>query len=152
MTIPTMTIPARWQARLGSLALIMLAAASTVAVAAMSPAQKAIVDQHSADAAKSDPAFKGFDAGRGKTFFNGNHSGGKPDSPSCTSCHTRDLTKPGKTRAGKEIAPMAVSANPKRITDPAEVDKWFKRNCNDVLGRECSAQEKGDVLHYLLSL
>ncbi|MEQ1712096.1 MAG: hypothetical protein ABL908_11930, partial [Hyphomicrobium sp.] len=66
--------------RLTPLALIALVAASTVAVAAMSPAQKAIVDQHAAAAAKADPAFKGFDAERGKAFFNGTHPGGKPDS------------------------------------------------------------------------
>jgi hypothetical protein len=32
------------------------------------------------------------------------------------------------------------------------VEKWFKRNCNDVAGRACTALEKGDVLTYLLSL
>ena len=46
---------------------------------------------------------------------------------------------------------MAASANPKRFTDAIEVEKWFKRNCGDVLGRECTAIEKGDVLAYLLS-
>ena len=33
-----------------------------------------------------------------------------------------------------------------------KVAKWFKRNCNDVLDRECTAQEKGDVLSYLLTV
>jgi hypothetical protein len=47
---------------------------------------------------------------------------------------------------------MAASASPKRYSDPAEVEKWFKRNCGDVLGRECTATEKGDVLVYLLGL
>jgi hypothetical protein len=28
----------------------------------------------------------------------------------------------------------------------------FARNCNDVVGRECTLQEKGDVLTWLLSL
>lgn len=31
-------------------------------------------------------------------------------------------------------------------------DKWFKRNCNDVLGRQCTPAERADVLAYLLSL
>ena len=91
-------------------------------------------------------------AERGKALFHARHTGGKPDTPSCTSCHTSDLAKPGKTRAGKEIAPMAASASPNRYSDPAEVEKWFKRNCGDVLGRECTATEKGDVLVYLLGL
>jgi hypothetical protein len=32
------------------------------------------------------------------------------------------------------------------------VDKWFARNCKDVLGRECSALEIADVLAYLANL
>ena len=34
----------------------------------------------------------------------------------------------------------------------AKVEKWFKRNCNDVLGRVCTPLEKGDVLSYLLTV
>jgi hypothetical protein len=30
------------------------------------------------------------------------------------------------------------------------VEKWFKRNCNDVLARACTPAEKADVLAYLL--
>ena len=44
---------------------------------------------------------------------------------------------------------MAVSANPARFTDPDKVEKWFRRNCNSVLGRECSAAEKADVIAWL---
>ena len=46
---------------------------------------------------------------------------------------------------------MAASVTPKRYTDPAKVEKWFKRNCREVLGRECTVQEKGDWLSYMLS-
>lgn len=92
------------------------------------------------------------DPARGKALFAGTHSGGKPDTPSCTSCHTADPRGGGRTRAGKPIEPMAVSANPDRFTDPAKVEKWFRRNCNSVLGRECSAREKGDVIAWLSSL
>ncbi len=88
----------------------------------------------------------------GKAFFQGSHGGGNPDTPSCTSCHTVDPRAMGKTRAGKAIDPMAVSVNPTRFTDAAKVEKWFRRNCNTVLGRECSAKEKGDVISYLSSL
>lgn len=38
------------------------------------------------------------------------------------------------------------------FTDTAKVNKWFRRNCKDVLSRECSAGEKADVLAYLLNL
>lgn len=71
----------------------------------------------------------------------------------CSTCHGADLAKPGKhVKTGKAIEPLAPSANPKRLTDPAEVEKWFKRNCTWTLGRECTAQEKADTLTYLRSL
>jgi len=91
-------------------------------------------------------------AARGKAFFTGKHSGGKPETPSCLTCHTGNLKGIGHTRAGKEIAPMARSANPKRFTDSAKVAKWFRRNCKTVTGRECSAAEKADILAYLSSI
>jgi hypothetical protein len=104
------------------------------------------------EAAKSaDPGFKGFSADAGQAFFMATHTGGKPDTPSCTTCHTNTVADGGKTRAGKPIDPMAVSANPNRFTDMAQVEKWFGRNCNSVLGRDCTPQEKGDVATWLIS-
>ncbi len=47
---------------------------------------------------------------------------------------------------------MAPAANPERLTDTAKMEKWFKRNCGDVLGRACTPSEKGDVIAYLTSL
>jgi hypothetical protein len=129
-----------------------LAAMTIAAVAAVTPAQKLVLDQYVTAAKASAADFQGFSAERGRAFFQGTHTGGKADSPSCTSCHTSDLTKSGKTRAGKAIDPMAASVNPSRFTDPANVEKWFKRNCGDVLGRECTAAEKGDALAYMLGL
>lgn len=126
------------------LALSMLVPLAAMPTHAADPAQKALFDSYQAVA-------KG-NAASGKAFFHGTHGGGKADTPSCTTCHTSNLSAQGKTRAGKAIEPMAASASPKRYTDRAEVEKWFKRNCSDVLGRECSAQEKSDVLAYLLSL
>lgn len=134
------------------LSLIVAAAGTPSAIAAMSPAHESLVQSYEAAAKAADPAFAGFDAKRGETLFKGKHKGGNAETPSCTSCHTTDLKAPGETRAGKRIEPMAVSVNPKRFTDPADVAKWFKRNCNDVMGRECTPQEKGDVLAYLMSL
>ena len=92
------------------------------------------------------------DAARGKALFTDNHTGGKPDTPSCTTCHTNDPRTGGKARTGKAIEPMAPSANPARFTDTAKVDKWFGRNCNSVLGRDCTALEKADVIAWLASL
>lgn len=72
---------------------------------------------------------------------------------SCASCHGAVPTGPGKHAAtGKVIAPLAPAFNAERFANPAKVEKWFRRNCNDVLGRECSAAEKADVLAWLLTL
>lgn len=72
---------------------------------------------------------------------------------SCSSCHGSTPTSAGRHAAtGKAIAPLAPAADAKRFTDPIKVEKWFRRNCNDVLGRECSASEKADLLAWLLTL
>ena len=92
-----------------------------------------------------------FSAERGKAFFYAKHTGGKPKINSCTVCHTQNPRAPGRTRTGKAIKPMAVSANPMRFTDPRKVAKWFRRNCRTVLGRECTAREKGDFITFMMS-
>jgi hypothetical protein len=88
-------------------------------------------------------------ATRGQSFFNAKHGG----EWSCASCHGTPPTAEGKhANTGKVIAPLAPAFNPKAFTDTAKVDKWFRRNCKDVLARECSAGEKADVLAYLNGL
>jgi len=125
----------------GSLGLAGLTAA------AATPAE--IQKNLESDARASTPGFSAFSAQRGKQFFNSAHG----NDWSCASCHTASPVATGKhAKTGKEIAPLAPAANPQRFADAAKVEKWFKRNCNDVLGRVCTAQEKGDVLAYLMSL
>jgi hypothetical protein len=102
---------------------------------------------------KSDAAvtagFAGFSAARGEAFFKSKHGGDW----SCASCHTDNPANQGKhAKTDKVIKPLAPSANSERFTEMAKVEKWFKRNCNDVLDRVCTAQEKGDVLAYLLTI
>lgn len=72
---------------------------------------------------------------------------------SCSSCHSATPTVEGKhASTGKVIAPLAPAFNAERFADTAKSEKWFRRNCNDVLGRECTASEKADVLAWLLTL
>jgi uncharacterized membrane protein len=86
---------------------------------------------------------------RGQEFFSTKH--GKEWS--CSTCHTAKPTVDGKhATTGKVIAPMAPAFNAQRFTDAAKTEKWFRRNCNDVVGRECTAGEKADLLSWLLSL
>ena len=86
---------------------------------------------------------------KGKAFFTSTHGA----EWSCASCHGKPPTGEGKhASTGKAIAPLAPAFNPKAFTDSAKVEKWFRRNCKDVLARECNASEKADVLAYLTSL
>jgi hypothetical protein len=88
-------------------------------------------------------------AARGQAFFTAKH--GKEWS--CASCHGAVPTQAGKhASTGKAIGALAPAFNAERFTDAAKTEKWFRRNCNDVVGRECSAGEKADLLAWLLTL
>ena len=87
-------------------------------------------------------------AQRGQAFFTTKH--GKEWS--CSTCHSATPTVDGKhASTGKIISPLAPAFNAERFTDPAKTEKWFRRNCNDVVGRECTVGEKADVLAWLLT-
>lgn len=130
----------RW--KIPSTLMVALAAG---ALRAATPAQ--LVDQYVAEARQGDPAAKA-SAERGAAFFTR-----APRDWSCASCHTRDPRATGQhIVTSRSIRPLAPGANPERFTDPARVEKWFRRNCNDVLGRACTAAEKADVIAWLVSL
>lgn len=87
------------------------------------------------------------DSSRGKQLWYS-----KNGDRSCTSCHGKSAVAVGKhIKTGKEISPMAASANADRFGDSKKVKKWFLRNCKWTLGRECSVQEKSDILFWLNS-
>ena len=114
-------------------------------------AADAVTDPYAAAARAADPAFAGFSAARGEQLFRSRHRAGTADS--CTACHTGDPRRPGShATTGKEIAPLAPVANAQRFTDPAKVEKWFRRNCREVLARECTPLEKGDFTTYMRSV
>lgn len=70
--------------------------------------------------------------------------------PACTSCHTDSPLNAGQHAiTGKSIRPLAVVANAERFTDPAKVEKWFGRNCKEVVGRACTPAEKADFVTYM---
>ncbi len=86
---------------------------------------------------------------RGQQLFTSHHG----REWSCSSCHGAVPTLAGKhASTGKPIAPLAPAFNPERFVDAAKTEKWFRRNCNDVMGRECSAAEKADVIAWLRTL
>ncbi len=106
--------------------------------------------QYASAAKAENPGFAGFSAERGKTLHTQTFTGGKPDTTACTSCHGKDPRGTGRAPSGKTIEAMAASVTTARYTDPAKVEKWFKRNCTEVLGRVCTPQEKGDWLTFML--
>lgn len=95
-----------------------------------------------------------FNANTGKAFWNQIvHPNAVAQGRSCAGCHTSDVRQNGKHAVtGKEIKPLAPSVLSKRLTNPRKIEKWFKRNCEWVRARECTPQEKGDVLTYLKDL
>jgi len=106
--------------------------------AALAPAAKA-----------AEPGFAGFSAQRGEAFYRSTHGGDW----SCATCHTDNPMANGShavTR--KAVKPLAPAANPARFSDAEKIEKWFKRNCNDVLKRACTPREQGDFIAYLLTV
>jgi mono/diheme cytochrome c family protein len=70
--------------------------------------------------------------------------------PACISCHTENPAQAGQHAVtGKPIKPLAVAANVERFSDPAKVEKWFGRNCKEVVGRACTPGEKADFVAYM---
>ena len=116
-------------------------ALATQVVGAAEPAE--LLAQYEAQAGKpANPA-------RGQQFFTSRHG----QEWRCSSCHGTVPVSAGQHAAtGKTIGPLAPAFNARRFSDPAKVEKWFGRNCNDVVGRACTASEKADVIGWLITL
>ena len=117
------------------------------ASALASPASDAEFAQFKADGAGN------FSAEQGKKNWNNVVISKDGEKRACVTCHGTDPKKSGQhATTQKVIEPMASAVNPERYTDQKKMDKWFKRNCEWAWSRECTAQEKGDVLKYLMSI
>lgn len=128
---------------LGVICVLPAAAQSTPAGAATTPTE--LLAGYAATA--GSPA----SAERGEKLFKTNF--GKEMGWSCASCHTANPARAGRHEVtDKVLKPLAPAANPARFTDRRQVEFYFKLNCKDVLGRECNAQEKADVLAWLVTL
>lgn len=115
------------------------------AATAVQPAE--FLARFESEARTADAGFSA-SAQRGRSWFESRHG----REWSCSSCHTADPVAPGKHKVtGKAIEPMAPAANPERLSSERSVDKWFRRNCRDVVGRECTASEKADVVAWLIA-
>jgi hypothetical protein len=121
-------------------------------------------------AKQADPGFTGFSAERGRAFYFRKHKIDDGSELSCASCHHADPRKStaahidqipcrachvtlhkgaeGRSAIKREIKPMAPIVNPNRFT----IEFWFDWNCELLLQRECTPQEKGDFIAWLMTI
>lgn len=132
--------------------------AATVGLPGLSPGlalageRDALLADYATQARQADPAFSGFSATRGEQFYRNRWAAGDERTPSCASCHGDDPARAGRNaKTGRPIDPIAVSASPDRFTNHSRVEKHFVRDCKSVLGRECTALEKGDYLSFMVT-
>jgi hypothetical protein len=119
---------------------------STSPVLAETPAS--MVSGYTAEAAKAKPGFTP-SAQRGQAFFT-KEWGVAQKMPNCTVCHGKNLKTDGKhVITDKRIDPLSPAVNKERFTNSKKVEKWFKRNCTEVVGRECTAAEKSDFIQFV---
>jgi hypothetical protein len=127
---------------------VVLVVCGLLAGGAQAETPRDFLARFEAEARATAPAFSASPA-RGEQFF---HRAGTKDWR-CATCHTDQPTAIGKhATTGKPIDALSPVANAERFVRPDKVDKWFKRNCNDVLERPCSSSEKADLLAYLMTV
>lgn len=136
-------------------ALIGLSASSLYADAGTA---QQLVDKYAAMAKAADPAYAGPSAADGKSFFTREviQFKGDPANPgkaiACASCHTANPADSGKHLVtGKPIKPLSPVVNAKRFKSIDTVEKRFSKHCNEVVGSDCTAQEKANYIAYLLT-
>jgi hypothetical protein len=131
----------------------MRSAVSILFVLSASTAQAAtpgeLLDSYRVEAVRQSAGFTP-SAARGGAFY-AKAFNVSAKMPACTSCHTDSPAQAGRHAVtDKAIKPLAPSANADRFSDPAKVEKWFRRNCTEVVGRECIAAEKADFVAFLM--
>lgn len=128
--------------------LTLLLALAAGSAGAATPAD--LLQAYVGEARQANPGFAP-SASRGEAFFRQERAT-ESGRAACAGCHTDDPRKEGQTRAHKAIAPLAPAANAERLTDAAKAEKWFGRNCKDVVGRTCTPAEKADFAAWLISI
>lgn len=127
-----------------SLAILALCVAATAQAA--TPAE--LLAGYRSEAARESANFQP-SAQRGRELYQ-RRFGVSEKLASCAACHTDSPAQAGKhVVTAKPIEPLAPAANAERLSDKAKTEKWFRRNCKEVVGRECSAAEKADFVAFL---
>lgn len=135
-----------------SVALTVLLAMSALNAHADAETAKKLADKYAAIAKNINPESTGPSEEDGRTFFNREITiHGKQ--VACASCHTSNPADTGKhIVTGKPIRPLSPLVNEKRFTSVDKVEKNFTKHCNDIIARDCTAQEKANFIAYLLTV
>lgn len=130
--------------------IVLTVAAIAAALPAVAETPQQMLSAYTAEAAREQPKFAP-SADRGRQFYVEKRSAAEK-MPNCATCHTEEPTAGGKhVITGKSIEPIAPVAGSARFTDAAKTEKWFRRNCKEVVGRECTAAEKADMLRFMMT-
>ena len=104
---------------------------------------------YSTEAKRNQPGFVA-DSERGRSFVMRDW-GVSQSLSSCAACHGDQPNNSGRhALTGDPIPALSPTLTPKRFSNPARVEKQFKRDCNDVLGRMCTAEEKADFIKFVM--
>ncbi len=134
-----------------SIALVALLSASVMSAHADVESAHKLANKYLGIARAINPDYKDFSVEDGKAFFNRELTV-KGKQVACASCHTANPADPGKhIVTGKPIRPLSPVVNAKRFADLDKVEKNFTSHCNDIIGRDCTAQEKANFIAYLLT-
>jgi hypothetical protein len=135
-----------------------LLSASSLSVYADAITAQKIAEKYAAAAKAADQNYAGLSTEDGKTFFNREVIQFKGDTKnpgkaiSCASCHTANPADTGRhIVTGKSIKPLSPVVNAKRFNSVKNVEKKFTEHCNEVVGSDCTPQEKGNYIAYLLT-
>lgn len=135
-----------------SAALIVLLGLTAFNAQADVDTAKKLADKYAAIAKNINPASTSLSEEDGKAFFNRELTI-KGKQVACASCHTANPADTGKhVVTGKPIRPLSPVVNEKRFASIDKVEKNFTKHCNDIIGRDCTAQEKGNFIAYLLTV
>lgn len=135
-----------------NIALIILLGLTAFSAQADEASAAKLAKKYEGIAKGNDSTYKGLSATDGQAFFNQKVTV-KGKEVACASCHTANPADAGKhIVTGKPIRPLSPVVNPKRFSNTDKVEANFTKHCNDIIERDCTAQEKGNYIAYLLTV
>lgn len=132
--------------------LFLVLGATSLNIQADVETAKVFAKKYAVIAKTINPDFKGCQPDIGRQFFTRKLLvEGKE--VSCSSCHTDNPANMGENiNTHKKIQPLSPVVNKTRFADLEKTEEKFTEHCNDIRGKDCTAQEKCDYIAYLLTV